>query len=140
VLGSIVPANAGRERGGHDVSLRGNALGNRPTLAPGEVWGKFMSRAPTFLVGMAAGAALLYTAMNFYVMRAGDGFHLVAKQSPRLSETFVDIRAFSMADWASHPQLAADLMQAEKQYLVGDSAAASFQDNVKQLLPAWPKE
>jgi hypothetical protein len=89
---------------------------------------------------MAAGAGLLYTAMNFHVMHAGDGFHLVAKQSPRMSEIFIDVREFSMADWASHPQLAADLVQANKQYLVGDSAAAALQENVKQLLPAWPKQ
>lgn len=99
-----------------------------------------MPRLPSFLLGMATGAALLYVATNYHVMRAGDGFHLVAKQSPRLSDTFVDIRAFSMADWAGRPHLAAALVQAKKEYLLGDSAAAAIQENVKQLLPAWPKE
>jgi hypothetical protein len=99
-----------------------------------------MSRLSTFLFGMAAGAALLYAAMNFHLMRAADGFHLVRKQSPRLSETFVDVRNFSMADWTGHPQLAADLVQANKQHLLSDSAAAALQENVKQLLPTWPKQ
>ena len=99
-----------------------------------------MSRLPSFLFGMVAGAALLHMAMNYHLMRAGDGFHLVAKQSPRLSETFIDIRTFSMADWAGHPQLAADLVQANKQYLVGNSAAAAIRENAQQLLPAWPKD
>ena len=99
-----------------------------------------MSRLPTFLAGMVVGAALLYVAMNYHVMRASDGLHLIAKPTARLSETFVDVRAYSMADWAGHPQLAAALVQADKQYLLGDSAAASIPDNLQQLLPAWPKQ
>jgi hypothetical protein len=99
-----------------------------------------MSRMPSFLLGLVTGAGLFYAAMNFHVLWAGDGFHLVAKQSRRVSEAFVDIRHFTMSDWAAHPQLAADLVQAKKEYLVGNSAAASFQDNVQQLVPAWPKQ
>jgi hypothetical protein len=99
-----------------------------------------MSRLASFFLGMVAGAALLHAAMNYHVLRGPDGLHLVAKQSPRLAETFIDIRSFTMTDWAAHPQLAADLVQANKQSLIGDSAAAALQDNVKQLLPAWPKE
>ena len=98
-----------------------------------------MRRLSSFLLGMATGPAMLYVAMNYHVLRAGDGFHFVAKQSPRLSDTFVDIREFGIADWAGHPQLAAALVQANKQYLVGDSAAAAIQENVKQLLPTWPE-
>jgi hypothetical protein len=96
-----------------------------------------MSRLPSFLIGAAAGAALLFTAMNYHVMRAADGFHLVPKQPPRLSESFVDIRSFGMSEWASHPQLAAALVQSGKDYLLRDSAAAAIQGNVKQLLPSW---
>ena len=61
--------------------------------------------------------------MNYHVVRSSDGFHLIAKSPPRLSETFVDIRAFSVADWTGHPQLASALVQANKQHLLGDSAA-----------------
>ncbi|MEX2309007.1 MAG: hypothetical protein WD738_15510 [Pirellulales bacterium] len=99
-----------------------------------------MSRLSSFLLGIATGAALLHAVMSYHVMRASDGFHLVAKQPARMSEAFVDIRSFSMADWASRPQLAADLVRANKQYLLGDSAAAAIQGNVQQLLPAWPKQ
>ena len=98
-----------------------------------------MSRLSAFLFGMVAGAVLLYVAMNFHVMRTGEGFHLITKQPARLSEAYVDVRAFTMADWASHPQLAAALVQADKQYLLGEVATGAFQDNLKQLLPEWPK-
>jgi hypothetical protein len=98
-----------------------------------------MPRLPSFFAGVVSGAALLYVAMNFHVLRAGDGFHLVAKQPPRLSDVYVDIRGFSMADWANHPQLAAALVQSNREYLLGGSAAGAFQENAKQLLPAWPE-
>ena len=97
-----------------------------------------MSRFSSFLLGMATGAILLYGATLYHVVRASDGFHLVEKQQPRLSETYVDIRAFTLTDWASHPQLASALVQANQQQLVGDSAASAVQQGIKDALPAWP--
>jgi len=98
-----------------------------------------MSRLSSFLLGMVAGAALLHAATTYHVVRAGDGLHLIAKQPARLSETFVDIRNFTMTDWAARPQLATALVQANQQHLLGDSAAGAIQDGVNQLLPAWTK-
>jgi hypothetical protein len=94
-----------------------------------------MSRLSSFLLGMVAGAGLLQGATNYHVVRAADGFHLVAKQPARLAETYVDIRGFTMTDWAAHPQLASALVQANQQSLVGDSASAALVDKAKQLLP-----
>ncbi len=98
-----------------------------------------MSRLSSFVLGMVAGAGLLHGATNYHVVRAADGIHLIAKQPARLSETYVDIRGFSMTDWAAHPQLASALVQASQQNLLGDSAA-SLGDKAKQLLPEWPKK
>jgi hypothetical protein len=98
-----------------------------------------MSRLSSFLLGTVTGAALLYVAMSYHLVRATDGIHFVAKRPARFAEAFVDIRSFSMADWASRPQLAADLVQADKQYLLGDAAAAAIEGKVQQLLPTWPK-
>ncbi len=99
-----------------------------------------MSRFGTFLFGVVTGAALLHTAMNFHVVRSSEGFHLVAKQPARLSEVYVDIRQYSMSDWAGHPQLATELVQANKQNLISGSATNAIQEGVNQLAPAWPKQ
>ena len=99
-----------------------------------------MSRLGTFLFGMIVGFLLYAGVTNFHVVRARDGFHLVAKQNANLSETYVDIRQFSLSDWTNHPQLAAALAKANKQYLIGDAAAASLQEGVNQLVPAWPDQ
>lgn len=94
-----------------------------------------MSRVWSFLLGAVCGAVLLHVAMNYHVIRSGEGFHVVAKTPARLSESFVDIRSFSMADWTGHPQLASALVQANKQHLLGDSASNSLHQSVNQLLP-----
>jgi hypothetical protein len=101
---------------------------------------KPMSKLPTFVMGMVTGAVLLHAATLYHVVRAADGVHFVQKQPPRLSETYVDIRSFSMSDWAGHPQLASALVQGNQQQLLGDSAASSLRDTVNQALPEWPKQ
>jgi hypothetical protein len=100
-----------------------------------------MKRISSFLMGMATGAILLYGATLYHVVRASDGVHFVKKQPPRLSETYVDIRAFTPTDWAGHPQLASALVQANQQQLLGDSAAGAMREAVNQVIPAaWPKQ
>jgi hypothetical protein len=94
-----------------------------------------MSRVWSFVLGMVAGAALLHVATNYHVVRSSEGFHVVAKCPARLSESYVDIRSFGLADWTSHPQLAGALVQANKQHLLGDSASQAIHQSVNQLLP-----
>jgi hypothetical protein len=94
-----------------------------------------MSRLWTFLLGMIAGAALLHVATNYHVVRSSEGFDVVAKSPARLSESYVDIRSFGLADWTSHPQLAGALVQANKQHLLGDSASQAIHQSINQLLP-----
>lgn len=99
-----------------------------------------MSRLPSFLVGMAIGAMLLYGAMQYHLVRARDGFHLVAKDPPRLSEAYVDVRGFGLSDWSSHAQLSAELVRADKQYLMKDSALGALQESAGEALPSWPSQ
>jgi hypothetical protein len=101
---------------------------------------KSMSRFSSFVLGMVAGALILYAAMNFHVVRASDGFHFVNKQPPRMSEAYVDVRRFGVTDWASHPQLASALVLANKQQLLGDSAGGAIQEGLNQLVTPWPEQ
>jgi hypothetical protein len=99
-----------------------------------------MKRLSAFLLGVATGAILLYAATLYHFVRASDGVHIIGKQPPRLSETYVDIRSFTMADWAGHPQLVSALVQANQQQLLGDSATGAFHEAVNRALPVWPKK
>jgi hypothetical protein len=88
---------------------------------------------------MVAGAALVYGATNYHVVRAGDGIHVIAKRPARLSETYVDIRGFTLVDWAARAQLASALVQANQQRLLGDSATRGLEQSMNQLLPPRTK-
>jgi hypothetical protein len=94
-----------------------------------------MSRLWPFLFGIVVGIVLLHTAMTYHIVRATDGFHVVAKSPARLAQSYVDIRGFGFSDWSGHPQLASALVQSNKQHLLGDSAVTSLQQSVNSLLP-----
>jgi hypothetical protein len=98
-----------------------------------------MSQIRTFILGMVAGAVLLHVGTRYHVVRAPDGVHLIQKQPPRFGEAYVDIRSYSMSDWAGHPQLASAIVQADKQQLLSSSAANSLNGVVRDALPAWRK-
>ena len=93
-----------------------------------------MRRLMTFILGMIVGAILLFTAMNYHLIRAHDGFHLVPKTSSQLAAAYVDIRGFTVADWTQHPQIATALMKADKGELMKSSASEALRNELDQLL------
>jgi hypothetical protein len=94
-----------------------------------------MRRLSTFITGMLAGAIVLYTALNFHVIRANDGMHLVPKVQSRLGETYVDIRTFRPRDWIDHPAVAEALVRADRQDLLQTAANDALRNGLEQLLP-----
>ena len=97
-----------------------------------------MGRLSTFLFGALVGAGLLHLATNYYVVRAPDQVHLIPKVNARLSQPYVDIRAFTLGDWADHQELALAITNAGKSHLLGNSAANSFNqalDNFQLQIP-----
>ncbi len=87
-----------------------------------------------FLYGMITGAALLYVAMHFHVVRGNDGVFLVTKISNNLSDVYVDTRSFQLDDWKSHKPLAAAIMRSNQSHLLEDSSLSSFRDTVSGLV------
>lgn len=66
--------------------------------------------------------------MNFHVIRAQDGFHLIPKVNARLSNTYADIRGYQVADWAAHGELAAALVKANR----GDLLEGALNDTISK--------
>lgn len=87
-----------------------------------------MRRVWTFICGTIVGGALIYVAMNYHIIHAQDGLHVVPKVEAKLALTYADIRDFTVADWAKHGELAAALMNANRRDLV-DSAVGATLDN-----------
>jgi len=72
--------------------------------------------------------------MNFHVVRARDGFHLVQKQHARLGEVYVDATQFSESDWLDHSELAVAMKADNKEYLMKGSTNNPVQNGVNRLV------
>lgn len=93
-----------------------------------------MRRLMTFLMGVVTGGVLLFAALHYHVIRAQDGFHLVAKAQPQLPATYVDIRGFTVADWTKYPALLQALLQSDNKKLVDGATDDAIQGGIDRLL------
>lgn len=87
-----------------------------------------------FIFGMITGAALLYGAMHYHLVRGADGFYVVPKISNNLADVYVDTREFGLSDWQSHKPLAAAIMRSNKTHLLEDATLQSFRERVGALV------
>jgi hypothetical protein len=93
-----------------------------------------MSRISSFFAGFVVGAATLFIAMQFYVVRAKDGMHLIPKLAAKLENPYVDIRSFTLSDWQNRQPLAVAIMKANQGDLMEDSALGSFKQAAQKTL------
>lgn len=93
-----------------------------------------MRRIWTFLLGILAGGALIYFAMNFHLIHAKDGFHLVPKVSAQLPGTYADIREYKVADWAENAEIASALIKANRRDLLDGAITDTFNNGIDRLL------
>ena len=85
-----------------------------------------MRRWSMFFFGVVVGGLLIYCGLNYHVIRARDGMHLVPKVDAQLAGTYVDIREFTPRDWVNRREIFAALHAAKRddllQTAVGDAA------------------
>lgn len=93
-----------------------------------------MGRLGTFIFGMFCGAALLFAAMHYHVVRTGEGFYFVPKISKNLSDPYVDVRDFGLADWQQHRALAAAIMKNNQAELMGEPAMQNFRTRIRSAV------
>ena len=93
-----------------------------------------MGRLSTLICGFMLGGAAIYGAFNYHVVKADSGLEFVRKGSASLSDTYVDIRKFSVSDWAAHPALSADILASEKTQLMTPSATSSLENGAREVL------
>lgn len=93
-----------------------------------------MRRLWTFVSGIIVGGVMIFSAMNYHIVRANDGYHVVPKIDAQLGLTYVDIREFTVADWAKNSELAAALMNANQRNLVDNAIQDSLGNSVDKWL------
>lgn len=92
-----------------------------------------------FILGYLLGAASLFGALHYHVVRGNDGFHVVAKTTVNLRDTYADVRAWDATTWTDHPNLAEAVAKANKSDLIVSSASNSISQSIDNLLPRKPK-
>jgi hypothetical protein len=93
-----------------------------------------MRRWTTFVMGTVVGAGLLYAVLNYHVIQASDGLHLVPKVDAQLAGTYVDIREFGVREWLAHPEIIAALRDAKQDALIKTAADDAARVGLDRLL------
>ena len=93
-----------------------------------------MGRIGTFLFGLAVGGALVFGVQRYHLLHAGDGFHLVPKLNATFSEAYIDVRSFTVVDWAQHPRLMAAIIQAKKDHVLEGSTTDSLRTGMEDAM------
>jgi hypothetical protein len=93
-----------------------------------------MNRIESFLIGLAAGIALLYLTMHFTVVRATDGFHWIPKVNAKLDLPYEDVRDFKAEHWQRRPALTMSIIKARKAYLMDEQSVQKFKQTTNRML------
>ncbi len=90
-----------------------------------------MSKVKPFLFGSLLGAATMFGAMQFHVVRSHDGFQFVPRTPQHsLGLAYADIRNWNATQWTDRPELARALMAHGSSDLIAQSVADSLADSV----------
>ena len=79
-----------------------------------------MRRLLSMITGVALGAALMWGGLKYHVLRTNDGLVYVPKREATLTDTYLDVRSWTVADWTTHPDLVWTLAQNGKGDVVKD--------------------
>ncbi len=92
-----------------------------------------MNKFSTFLFGIALGATLMYVGLKYHVVRATDGFHMVAKSKAELGTAYVDVRNYTANDWSERLQLATDIANSDNDALKEEVAEATVNNSLDSM-------
>lgn len=90
-----------------------------------------MARAKASLFGTLLGAAVMFLALQYHVVRSPEGFQLIPRTPQHsLGLAYADIRAWDAAKWADRTELARALMAHGSGDLISQSVTESLSDSV----------
>jgi hypothetical protein len=92
-----------------------------------------MRRIFYLIVGVAVGGAAMWGAFNYHFLRTAEGVTYVPKQSANLSDVYLDVRDWSLADWKQHPAVVQALVANGRTELVANA------DTLNSTLNDWLK-
>ena len=101
--------------------------------SPVRTMGKFNA----FLLGALVGFGAYHFASHYHLVRAADGFHAVPKTEWTFADTVVDVRRYTVEDWARRPKLSAAVAAAGQAGLMQPSVGVTLDREVDRALEAF---
>jgi hypothetical protein len=89
-----------------------------------------MRRITTLLFGAFFGGLAVVLAFNYHIVRTPDTLLIVAKQHATLTDTYADVRSWSVNDWNTHNILSQNIIKAGHGDLITKSVAGGLIDDV----------
>ncbi|MGI9429911.1 MAG: hypothetical protein ACR2NM_14715 [Bythopirellula sp.] len=93
-----------------------------------------MRRLMTFGMGMVFGGLVLWAALHYHVLNTKSGLRMVPKVNASLSKTYVDIRGFTVVDWARNTDLVLALTNANQADLVENAVGDAVENGIDRWL------
>ena len=97
-----------------------------------------MNRFAFLVIGMVLGGLLTVGAQSYHIVHADNGLNLVQKRHASLSDTYIDVRHWGIAEWAQHPDLLWSLHQSQKSDVLGDTPVLNT--NVRDVSNAFQQQ
>ena len=98
-----------------------------------------MSKIWILLAGIGMGAILMFVSMQYHLVRATDGLHLVPKTSAHLGSVYTDVREFTFRDWQEHRDLVLAISNSGDAALQEQAAKGALGNTVEDAWNAWTK-
>ena len=93
-----------------------------------------MRRIGTFLIGVIFGGLVVFTSLNYHVLKTDEGLYLIPKLESGFGQAYVDIRKFGVPDWTEHPALAEAIIKSDKSHLLKEAAGSAVRNTVRSAL------
>ena len=89
-----------------------------------------MRRLFAMVFGALLGAAAMFMAFKFHVIRTSDDWVFVPKPSAALVDAYVDVREWTPTEWGKHPQLVKALILNNRSDLVRKAVTSRWKDKL----------
>lgn len=93
-----------------------------------------MSRIGALVFGVVVGCGLMYGGLFYHLLRTDAGFEMVPKASATLTDSYLDVRKFSVSQWADHQAVAQAVLKADKGHLLGGSVGNSLEQGMNRVM------
>jgi hypothetical protein len=91
---------------------------------------ELMRRLFALAFGVLLGAAAMFIAFRFHVVRTNDNWVFVSKPQASLVDAYIDVREWDSAEWMKHTALVKALVRTGQADLVRKSVTAHWMDKV----------